>query len=440
MKGKRDQLLDFIRKGHKPCTDTRTLNPGNVFFALKGDNFNGNHFAIQALDIGAAMVVVDEDIPVADKRVLRVDDVLQFIQQTSYYYRQQFSIPFIAITGTNGKTTTKELVSVVLGSQFSTLSTSGNLNNQIGVPITLLNLKQIHQMAVIEMGANRMGDIKFLSSICDPDFGLITNVGKAHLEGFGSPENIVTAKTELYEHLIGRQGAIFVNGENSILTKKASGTEIVYYGTCSSNHLRGNIIGANPLISFSFEVLQPFGKAKAKMQGTVHGKLVGEYNLENFLAAVSIGLYFGVSPENVVKAIENYTPSNHRSQLVETGNNIVILDAYNANPTSMGFALQNLKSMAGLKKAAILGDMLELGKTSKEEHQKILDQMIGIDIDVKIVVGVEFSNAAIGIDNIQSFQNVDDAILYLKHHKVLNHTILVKGSRGIKMEKIMDWL
>ncbi len=440
MKGAEEQLLEFFRNGHKPCTDTRALNPGDVFFALKGDNFNGNHFATRALEMGAAMVVVDEELPMADNRILRVNDVMQFLQNASKAHRQQFAIPFIGITGTNGKTTTKELVSAVLGSQFSTLSTSGNLNNHIGVPVTLLNLQESHQMAVIEIGANQIGDVEFLSSVCDPDFGLITNVGKAHLQGFGSPENIVKAKTELYRHLIGKQGTIFVNGGNRVLIEKARETPVVYYGSGNSNHLQGSIIATDARLSFSFKVLKPFGNAKVQMQGTVHSKLVGDYNLENFLAAVSIGLYFGITPENVVNALESYTPANHRSQLVETGLNTVILDAYNANPTSMGLALNNLEAMAGSKKAAILGDMLELGKASYQEHERVLEQMIRLNLDVKIVVGSEFCKAAIGLKQIQAFESADEARHFLKNNKICNHVILVKGSRGIMMERVVEYL
>jgi len=434
------KIVDLFSSGHRASTDTRALEPGDIFFALKGHSFNGNLFAEQALKKDAKLAVVDQELTVTNEKLLKVSNVMQTLQESSKTYRGLFSIPIIGITGTNGKTTTKELVSSVLGSQFTTLSTSGNLNNHIGVPLTLSELKRSHQIAVIEMGANRIGDIRFLTSIADPDFGLITNVGKAHLEGFGSPENIVLAKSELYSHIIRKKGTIFVNGGNVTLTEKAQGTTLVLYGTSSDNHLKGEITGHGPMLSFYFKVMKPFGKAQMGMEGKVNSKLVGDYNLENFLAAVTIGLYFGVSPENAIKALEEYTPSNHRSQLVETGKNTVILDAYNANPTSMGLALKNLASMPGAKKAAIIGDMLELGITSQEEHQKVISQLNELNLDIKIVVGSEFCTSANGLTGILAFENVIEASERLKNNELKGHTILVKGSRGIRMEKVMNYL
>jgi UDP-N-acetylmuramoyl-tripeptide--D-alanyl-D-alanine ligase len=440
MEEAKQKLLDLFCSGHKACIDSRLLSANNLFFALKGETFNGNLFANQALENGASMVVVDEEIPLKTDKVLKVNSVLETLQETSKAYRNLFAIPVIGITGTNGKTTTKELISAVLSCQFNTLSTSGNLNNHIGVPLTILELEKSHQMAVIEMGANHVGEIGFLSSIANPDYGLITNVGKAHIEGFGSPENIITAKTELYKHIIRKEGAIFVNGGNTILTEKAKGANLILYGTESYNHLQGKAISNGPRLSFNFKVIKPFGKAQVGSEGTVHSKLVGDYNLENFLAAISIGLYFGIHPTNAVKALEDYTPANNRSQLVETASNTVILDAYNANPTSMNLALKNLKSIAGKKKAAIIGDMLELGDTSLDEHKKILNRLRDLKLNVNIVVGEHFFKAAKGLNEFLAFENVDQATAWLKANKINNHTVLVKGSRGIKMEKVMDYI
>ena len=440
MKEAQKFLLELFHSEHRACTDTRLINPGDVFFALKGDSFDGNLFARQALEKGASIAVVDQDLAFPDERLLTVENVLETLQKVSQTYRQRFSIPVIGITGTNGKTTTKELMSAVLSTQLDTLSTSGNLNNHIGVPLTLLELRNKHQVAVIEMGANHIGEIGFLSSLADPDFGLITNVGKAHIEGFGSAENIVIAKTELYKHIIRKQGTIFVNGENTKLTEKAQGANLVLYGTKPSNHLQGEITGRGPRLSFCFKVMKAFGKAQTGMEGKVNSKLVGDYNLENFLAAITIGLHFGVSPENAIKALEEYTPSNHRSQLAETGKNTVILDAYNANPTSMGLALKNLASMPETKKAAIIGDMLELGITSQEEHQKVLEQLFQLNLELNIVVGPEFCKASKGISGLLPFENVEKASEWIKTNELKGYTILVKGSRGIKMEKVMDLL
>jgi len=434
------ELLNLFNAGHKACTDSRETKIGNVFFALKGENFNGNLFAKEAIENGATLAIVDQEIFEHDDRIIKVEDVIDTLQMASKSYRKQFSLPVIGITGTNGKTTTKELLQAVLNSTFKTLSTTGNLNNHIGVPLTLLELQKHHQIAVVEMGANHVGEIGLLSSLADPNFGLITNIGKAHLEGFGSVENIVKTKTELYRHVKENNGTLFVNGDNPILTEKARGANQVLYGTKPSNHLLGVIIEKDPFLDFRFKVMKDFGEARAGSEGMVCSRLVGNYNLENLLAALTIGLYFGVETSNAIEALEGYTPANHRSQLVETGQNTVILDAYNANPTSMTLALENLESFSGKKKAAILGDMLELGPTSSDEHEKMLDKLKSYNFDTNIVVGPQFCEAAQGSKGFLSFFNVDEAIEWLRANKIDNHLVLVKGSRGIKMEKVMECL
>ncbi len=435
-----DKLHQLVLHGHTVCTDSRQTKPGDIFFALKGENFNGNKFALQAIENGCALAVVDEPVAQGNEKLIQVDNVLKSLQQLSHYHRQQFSLPVIGITGTNGKTTTKELTHAVLASTFHTLATKGNLNNHIGVPLTLLDLTAEHEIAIIEMGANHLGEIGELSVLANPGYGLITNIGKAHLEGFGSVENIIKTKTELYNHVKNARGQIFVNGENSLLTEKARGAELITYGKGSQNHCAGSIIEEKPFMKIDFIVNKPLGKALSGTKGSIQTMLVGAYNFENVMAALTIGLYFGVNPENAMAAIEAYQPSNSRSQLINNGRNVILLDAYNANPTSMAAAIRNFTSFGKSPRALILGDMLELGETSREEHRQIINLIAENHFDLSILVGPEFLAVAESSENCLLFAHAECAAGWLKSQSLKGYHILVKGSRGIKMEKVLEAL
>jgi UDP-N-acetylmuramoyl-tripeptide--D-alanyl-D-alanine ligase len=440
---KKEQLVklhQLILKGHTICTDSRQARPGAIFFALRGDNFNGNNFAFQAIEKGCAMAVVDEPIAPSGEKFILVDDVLQSLQQLSLFHREQFILPVIGITGSNGKTTTKELLHAVLASTFNTLATKGNLNNHIGVPLTLLELNPAHEIAIIEMGANHMGEIGELSRLAKPGYGIITNIGKAHLEGFGSVENIIKTKTELYQHVKNTGGILFVNGENTLLTEKAAGARLIRYGKKAENHCAGRLTQEKPFLKINFMVNQAFGKAKPGMQGTIQTKLVGSYNFENIMAALTFGLYFGVSPDHAKEAIEAYQPSNSRSQLIENGRNVILMDAYNANPTSMAAAISNFADFSEGPLAALLGDMLEMGENSRQEHMQIVKMLEESHFDCCILVGPEFMAVAKPSEKCFVFEKAEAAAEWLRQHPLQGYHILVKGSRGIQMEKVLDAL
>ncbi|MDQ6756927.1 MAG: UDP-N-acetylmuramoyl-tripeptide--D-alanyl-D-alanine ligase, partial [Bacteroidota bacterium] len=334
-------------------TDTRKIKSGDIFFALKGENFNGNSFAKQALDAGAAYAVIDEEVNIADERLIRRDDVLLTLQQLAKHHREQFSIPFIAITGSNGKTTTKELVHAVLSSSYKTYTTEGNLNNHIGVPVTILKIKSDAEIAVIEMGANHQKEIEDYCSYVLPTHGLITNIGKAHLEGFGGIEGVRKGKGELFDFIRENNGTAFINCDDNYIKEKSAGIKnCITYGTTE-----GSVIGI-AISSTSFLEVEITRGADIK---TIKTQLVGEYNLPNILAAVAIGKYFNVPEQKIKAAIENYIPSNSRSQLIKKEGNTIIMDAYNANPASMKAAIENFANMAGANKILMLGAMMELG-------------------------------------------------------------------------------
>lgn len=433
-------LHQLVLKGHTICTDSRLARPGAIFFALKGDNFNGNKFALQAIEKGCALAIVDEKITTDNEKVILVNDVLKSLQQLSLFHRQQFSLPIVGITGSNGKTTTKELLHAVLASTFNTLATKGNLNNHIGVPLTLLELNSEHEIAIIEMGANHIGEIGELSLLANPGYGIITNIGKAHLEGFGSVENIIKTKTELYQHVRKAGGLIFVNGENMLLTEKAAGAHLIRYGKRIENHSAGRITQEKPFLEIEFGVNKAFGKAKPGMQGTIQTKLVGGYNFENIMAALTIGLYFGVSPGKAIAAIEAYQPSNSRSQLIDNGCNVILMDAYNANPTSMAAAISNFSGFGKSPRALILGDMLELGETTRQEHKQIIKMLEESNFELSILVGPEFLAVVEPSDKCLVFEKVETAAEWLRQHPLQGYHILIKGSRGIRMEKVLESL
>lgn len=372
-------------------TDSRNCPEGSLFIALKGESFNGNAFAGKALETGCAYAVIDESEYAieGDQRYILVDDCLQTLQQLANYHRRQLGTRVIGITGTNGKTTTKELISAVLSQSHNILYTLGNLNNHIGVPSTLLRLKAEHDLAVIEMGANHPGEIKFLSEIVEPDCGIITNVGKAHLEGFGSFEGVIKTKGELYDFLRKKEGStVFIHHDNAYLMNIAEGLNLIPYGTEDDLYVNGRITGNSPYLTFEWKA----GKDGKSYQ--VQTQLIGEYNFPNALAAITIGRFFGVEDAKINEALAGYTPQNNRSQLKKTDDNTLIIDAYNANPTSMMAALQNFRNMEVPHKMLILGDMRELGAESAAEHQKIADYLKECAFEKVWLVGDQFAAAS----------------------------------------------
>ncbi len=412
-------------------TDTRKIQNGCLFFALKGEKFNGNSFASRALEEGAAYVVIDDPAVNISDRCILVDDVILTLQQLARHHRKQFSIPVIAITGTNGKTTTKELSHAVLSKKYNTLANQGNLNNHIGAPLTLLELKQETEIALIEMGANHPGEIDFLCRIALPDYGLITNIGKAHLEGFGSFEGVIRTKTELYRFLDASKGKVFIHEDNTLLMENATRLMKIPYGERSSE-LSARKISSSPCLSMEMVF-------RDKSVEKINAKFFGRYNVENIMAAACIGQYFGVTPEKIKEAIESYTPSNNRSQILQTPTNILILDAYNANPSSMKSAIENFAASAHIKKIAILGDMLELGKNTDQEHEEILRLLEKMNFSAVYLVGPVFSRVNKTKQYI-CFHDSDQARMWFADHPLTHTHILLKGSRGIKLENIIDKL
>lgn len=415
-------------------TDSRNCPEGSLFIALKGESFNGNAFAGKALETGCAYAVIDESEYAieGDQRYILVDDCLQTLQQLANYHRRQLGTRVIGITGTNGKTTTKELISAVLSQSHNILYTLGNLNNHIGVPSTLLRLKAEHDLAVIEMGANHPGEIKFLSEIVEPDCGIITNVGKAHLEGFGSFEGVIKTKGELYDFLRKKEGStVFIHHDNAYLMNIAGGLNLIPYGTEDDLYVNGRIIGNSPYLTFEWKA----GKDGETYQ--VQTQLIGEYNFPNALAAITIGLFFGVEAAKINEALAGYTPQNNRSQLKKTNDNTLIIDAYNANPTSMMAALQNFRNMEVPHKMLLLGDMRELGAESAAEHQKIADYIKECDFEEVWLVGEQFAAAE---HSFKTYPNVQEVIKELETNKPKGYTILIKGSNGIKLSSTVDHL
>lgn len=415
-------------------TDSRNCPVGSIFIALKGESFNGNSFASQALENGCAYAIVDESEYVNDSqnRIILVDNSLKTLQQLANSHRRQLATKIIGITGTNGKTTTKELISTVLSQSYNVLYTQGNLNNHIGVPLTLLRLKLEHDIAVIEMGASHPGDIKELVEIAEPDYGIITNVGKAHLEGFGSFEGIIRTKGELYDYLRGKEGStVFIQNENNCLREIAGGLNLISYGQNDSLYINGNVTSCSPLLAFRWK------KGKEGQYHYVQTQFIGEYNLDNVLAAVTIGLFFGVEPSKIDKALKDYVPQNNRSQLKETEKNKLIVDTYNANPTSMLAALRNFCNIKAEHKMVILGDMKELGASSMEEHQKIVDFIGACHFERVILAGDQFGATE---NNLQVVQDTAALIEELKKNKPEGFYILIKGSNSMKLGQVTEYL
>jgi len=407
-------------------TDSRKLASGDLFFALRGPNFNGNQFALQALEMGAAYVIVDEHIPSADNRIIRVEDVLTTLQQLAGHHRDQFTIPFIAITGSNGKTTTKELVAAVLSAHFKTYTTQGNLNNHIGIPLTLLQVQKDAQMAVIEMGANHQHEIEGYCQYVKPTHGIITNCGKAHLEGFGGEEGVRKGKGELFQFLSGHHGTAFAFADYDYLHRLAQQVStVIWYGT-NSGTIQGSIQDSMPFLQVA---------VSGAIQLSLQTQLVGTYNLPNVLCAVTIGNYFGVPPTKIQSAIESYTPSNSRSQWINWGTNQVILDAYNANPSSMKVAIENFAQLPESAKILMLGAMMELGETSVAEHQALLNLIEQYPWEEVVLVGGDFSNLS---HPYHYFTDSNLAKEWLRSKNPQNAQILLKGSRSMKMEKVIE--
>lgn len=408
-------------------TDTRKLRSGDIFFALKGTNFNGNTFARQAIDSGASYAVIDEASCAIPGKTILVDDVLAALQDLARFHRRQFSIPFLAITGSNGKTTTKELIHAVLSATFKTYTTEGNLNNHIGIPLTILKIRKDAEIAVIEMGANHQGEIASYCTYAEPTHGLITNCGKAHLEGFGGVEGVRKGKGELYDYLRTHQGTAFVMNDYDYLLEMSRGIpRIITYGSGEAD-VTGNSIQQEPFLDVAV--------TKAAWTGTIHTRLVGDYNTPNVLAAVTAGIFFNVPGPQIKNAIEQYQPSNSRSQLIRHGSNQVILDAYNANPSSMKLAIENFARRQDPSKVLILGGMAELGADSLTEHKAIIELIGQHRWKDVILVGGDFLNIPHPYHN---FHNVTEARKWLQEQQFENTSWLIKGSRSMQMEKVLE--
>ncbi len=425
-------LYEIFREYTLISTDSRNISPGCIFFALKGPNFNGNTFSEKALSLGASYVVIDEPEYKKDERYIVVEDVLKALQDLAHEHRKQINIPVLAITGSNGKTTTKELIRNVLAKKFNTLATIGNLNNHIGVPLTILSITKEMEFAVIEMGANHLKEIESYCKIAEPDYGLITNVGKAHLEGFGGFEGVKKGKGELYEWIKKKGKGVFLNNDNPLLISMA-GTfkipQVIRYGTGDSFYCSGTLLGERPFLTLQW-------KSEGRL-GHINSQLTGAYNFENILSAICVGNYFGVSAADIKDAIESYRPDNSRSQLVKKGSNTIILDAYNANPTSMEAALTNFAKLEIKNRVVFLGDMAELGEESDAEHKRITGMLKKAHYTRVILVGKNFGKFKEELDCIY-FDDSEKAAEWVKTNPLTNTTILIKGSRSTKMEKVFE--
>ncbi len=416
-----ERLYQIYKQHPRICTDTRNIIPNSIFFCLKGENFDGNNFALQAMEAGAAHVVTERQDLSGDERCTVVDDSLKTLQLLAQHHRRQLNIPVIGITGTNGKTTTKELVAAVLSMKYKTCFTQGNLNNHIGVPLTLLSITPEHEIAIVEMGANHPGEIADLCQLSMPNHGLITNIGTAHIEGFLSKENIIITKKALYRSVMERHGVLFVNIDDEILTRDLNYQPLVTYASQKAADITGHIAKNDGLIS-----IELLGR-------TIDTQLTGAYNLYNMLAAATVGHYFKVSEDDICAALAGYQPANHRSQVEHRGSNTIIADYYNANPTSMTAALNNLIGINHPHKVAVIGDMRELGSVSFEEHARIIRLCQDNNIETYFV-GSEFGKQLAG--NPHSFANVEEANSHFATHPLSNALILVKGSHSIHLDKL----
>jgi UDP-N-acetylmuramoyl-tripeptide--D-alanyl-D-alanine ligase len=417
----------FSENKCKVVTDSRQCMPGDIFIGLKGENFDGNLFSEQAIKLGCKFAITENANCKTYDSIILVDNSLIFLQKFANLHRRTIGIPILAITGSNGKTTTKELIASVLKKKYNLGFTKGNFNNHIGVPLTLLSFSKETEIGVVEMGANHPGEIKDLCNIAEPDFGIITNIGKAHIEGFGSFQGVINTKSELYEYLNTKNGIVFYNSQNELLSSLKKKNPISFGSKCDL--VFGQITESNPFLKIEVTIEDKIIE--------INSKLFGTYNLENILAAICIGKYFGISNQLVKESIEHYYPENARSQLLKTKNNTLFLDAYNANPSSMEKAIENFITISG-KKIMILGDMLELGDTALTEHKKIAISLIPETKIEVYLVGNIFSS--LNYTQFKSFENVEALISHFQINRIEGHNILIKGSRGIKLEKIIDYL
>lgn len=424
-------MIKELYQRYKEClqvsTDTRNIEKGSMFFALKGPNFDANEFAEQALEKGANYVVVDEPEYQINNKCILVDDTLQTLQKLANYHRKQLDIPVIGITGSNGKTTTKELMKCVLEQQYKVHATFGNLNNHIGVPLTLLGIDDSIEIAIIEMGANRLGDIAELCAIAEPTHGLITNIGRAHVGYFGGYENIIRTKSELYHYLIQNNGTVWINSQNDILKNMAKRFPEPIFYPAQGDYYHAQFIRASPYVEF-----------KTENGDQVTTRLIGEYNFENIAAALCIGKFFEVEPSEANKAIAEYVPDNNRSQIVQKGNNTIIMDAYNANPSSMEAAIDNIAAMEGGKKVLILGDMYELGDASDEEHIKLGQLINQHHFDEVYFCGKLIKSALTSYTDGQYFEDKEELSEFISKKSYDNTLILLKASRAIGLESLLD--
>lgn len=424
-----EKLYDHFVRSTGVSTDTRKITPGSVFFALRGDKFNANEFAQQALEKGAMLAVVDDAQYRIDDRCVVVKNTLVTLQQLARYHRNQLKIPVIGLTGSNGKTTSKELVNAVLSTKYKTYATRGNLNNHIGVPLTLLAIDQSVEMAVVEMGANHVGEIALLCGIANPTHGFITNIGKAHIGTFGGFENIIRAKSELYQHLITNGGKVFINSQNEILANMAKRFKDPVFYPAPGDYYSCELAGADPFI-----------KVKAENGELVQTNLVGTYNFENIAVALCLGKFFNVDARQANEAVRRYEPGNMRSQLMKKGSNKIILDAYNANPSSMKAAIDNMAAMNVPVKALILGDMFELEEEAEAEHRNIGKLLKAHRFERVLLCGKLMRSAKEEYPDAGLFESKDELIEELKKHPLQNATVLVKASRGIGLETVVDFI
>ncbi|MGF7074589.1 UDP-N-acetylmuramoyl-tripeptide--D-alanyl-D-alanine ligase [Mucilaginibacter sp. 3215] len=446
------QLYDIYLKHPVISTDTRKIVPGSLFFALKGDKFDANTFAQKAVEAGAAYAVIDNAEYQLGEQYLLVEDVLTTLQDLARHHRRQLDIPVIGLTGTNGKTTTKELINAVLSQHFKTQATQGNLNNHIGVPLTILTIDASHDVAVIEMGANHQKEIELLCSIAQPSLGLITNVGKAHLEGFGGVEGVKKGKGELYDFMATpppppkggayrHNGITFVNSDDTVLMEMAAArhlSHVEYYGTDAiDNLISGELLENSPLLTLEWTNNKTGDSYKVKTQ------LTGTYNLPNILVAICIGTYLGLSANEINAGIEGYQPKNNRSQIVQTATNTLICDYYNANPSSMFVAIENVGKIEAKRKVLILGDMFEMGPEAAVEHASVISKAMDTPVDERIFIGKDFLGASQSMDHGpwtmgKFYETAEDAIAALKAQPIRNSTILIKGSRGMALERLVE--
>lgn len=425
------ELYSIYNQCNGVSTDTRNITENSLFFALKGANFNANNFALQALENGAAFAVVDDKNlkKLENNKLIVVDDVLKTLQDLAAFHRFHIGLPVIALTGSNGKTTSKELLHAVLSTKYNTIATIGNLNNHIGVPLTLLRLTEETDLAIIEMGANHQKEIELLCTIAQPDFGFITNFGRAHLEGFGGIEGVIKGKSEMYDYLQSNNKTIFVNFDDPIQTDKTS----------NSNRF-GFSIESNSLANIQITNAKAQPMATVELNGIeIKSNLTGLYNIPNMAFAVTIGLYFNISIDTIKQAIENYVPQNNRSQWTKVNDKNILLDAYNANPSSMHVAIENFNQLENPSKLMILGDMFELGNDSDNEHLQTINQVIETKIPT-IFIGEHFFKVQLKNDNVQYFENIQDLFNQLKEAQITQELLLIKGSRGMALERILEKL